>query len=81
MGRVEITEALTSALIVQEDAQQAAADLQIHPAVILDKAKLPELVHEMTDPRPGGAHNFREGLLTDLGDHPLLLALLANRRK
>jgi len=79
--RVETTEALTSALIVQEDAQQAAADRQIHPAVIFDKAKLPELVHEMTDPRPGGAYYFRKGLLIDPGDHPLLLAMLANTCK
>ena len=66
-------------LVVQDQAEEAAMDLQLAAgAVVIDKAKLPELVHEMTGSRPGGAYNFREGLLIDLGDHPLMLA---NTRK
>lgn len=68
-------------LVVQDHAEEAAMDRQHHPAVIFDKAQLPELVHKITDSRPGGAYNFREGLLIDLGDHPLMLAMLANPRK
>ena len=82
MGRVEITEGLTLALVVQDHAEEAAMDLQLAAgAVVIDKAKLPELIHEMTDPRPGGTHNLRKGLLIDLGNHPLMLAMLANTRK
>ena len=33
--------------------------------VVIDKAKLPELVHEMTDPRPGRADHLRQVILTD----------------
>ena len=57
-------------------------DLQLAAgAVVIDKAKLPELVHEMADPRPCGAYHLREGLLIDLGDHPLVLAELVNTGK
>jgi hypothetical protein len=35
------------------------------PAVVIDKAKLPELLHEMTDPRPGCADHWRQVFLID----------------
>ena len=42
---------------------------------------LPEPVHEMTDSRPGGAHHFRQVILTDLGKHRFGSALLAEMSK
>jgi hypothetical protein len=55
-------------LVVQDHAEQATMDRQpAHGAVVFDKAKLPELVHEMTDPRPGGAHHLRQVFLIDSG--------------
>ena len=37
-------------------------------AVVIDKAQLLELVHEMTDPRPGGAHHLRQVFVIDSGN-------------
>jgi len=37
-------------LIVQDYAEEATMDRQPFVAVVIDKAKLPELIHEMTDP-------------------------------
>ena len=82
MACPEITGGLTLALVAQVHAEEAAMDRQ--PAtrsVVIDKAQLFELIHEITNSRPGGAYNFREGLLTDLGDHPSILAVLANTGK
>ena len=38
-------------------------------AAIFDKAELPELIHEMTDPRPGGADHLRQVFLIDSGEY------------
>jgi hypothetical protein len=46
-------------------------------AVVIDKTKLLELVHEMTDPRPGGAHHLRQVFLTDSGKDTLGATFLA----
>src|SRR2546422_6805425 len=51
VGPVEITECSTSRLVVQDHAQEATMDRR-QPAVVIDKAKLLELIHEMIDPRP-----------------------------
>ena len=66
MGPVGITEALTSKLVVQDHAEEAAMDGQPGAAVI-DIAELPELIHEMTDPRPGCADHLRQVFLIDSG--------------
>jgi len=48
------------------------------PAVVLDKAKLPELVHEVTDPRPRGADHLRQVFLIDSGKHRFSFSFLAD---
>ena len=55
-------------LVVENDIQERTVNLQPTAAVIIDKAQLPEPVHEKTDPRPRCAYHLREGLLTHLGD-------------
>ena len=49
------------------------------PAVVavIDKAQLPELVHEMTDPRPGGADHLCQVFLIDSGEHKFSFTFLA----
>ena len=54
----EISEASLSRLFVQEYAEEAAIDRQRAASVVVDKAKLPELIHEMTDARAGGADHL-----------------------
>ena len=39
----------------------------VHGAVVIDKAQLPELIHEMADPRPGGAGHLSQGFPSDPG--------------
>ena len=46
-------------------------------AVVIDKSQLLELVHEMTDPRPGGAHHLRQVFLIDPGKDTLGATFLA----
>ena len=82
MERVQITEGLTLALVVQDHAEEAVMDLQLAAgAVIIDKAKIPELIHEMTDPRPRGTHHLRKGLLIDPGNHRLGRFVIAKPHK
>jgi hypothetical protein len=47
------------------------------PAVVIDKAKLPELLHEMADPRTGCADPWRQAFLIDTGMYSLGSVLLA----
>ena len=44
---------------------------------VIDKAQLPELIHEMTDPRPGYAEHLCQAILTDSGKNKLSSAFLA----
>ena len=46
-------------------------------AVVLNEAQLAELVHEETDSGPGGADHLGQGFLTDLRNHLLWRAVLA----
>ena len=64
---------------MQDNAQEAAVDGE--PAVVVDEAKLFELVHEMTDARPGGADHLRQTLLIDSGDDWFGTAFFAKTRK
>ena len=43
-------------------------DVQIVSNVVVDKAELPESVHEKADPRTGRPHHLRQSLLTKSGD-------------
>ena len=42
-------------------------DRQRAVAIVIYKAELPEFVHEMTDPRPGGADHLGQLFLIDSG--------------
>ena len=44
---------------------------------VINKAQLPELIHEMTDPRPGCADHLCQTILTDSGEHRFGAAFLA----
>ena len=41
--------------------------MDVQATVVVDEAELPELVHEPTDPRAGGADHLRQDFLADLG--------------
>ncbi len=51
---------------MKDDIDEGAVNAQF--TVILNQAKLFELVHKDTDPRAGGANHFRQRLLADLWD-------------
>jgi len=44
---------------------------------VIDKAQLPELIHEMIDPRPGGADHLGQVVLTDSENYRFGSAFLA----
>lgn len=45
-------------LVMQDDAEEAAMDRQPAAVAVVNKTQLPELVHEMTDSRPGCANHL-----------------------
>jgi len=49
--------------------------------VIINKAMIPEPVHEVTDPRTGCADHLRQRILIYIGDYDFGLAVLAKMRK
>jgi len=49
--------------------------------IIVDKAMLPEPVHEVTDAGPGRANHLCKSILIDSGDYSFSLAFLAKMRK
>ena len=49
--------------------------------IIVDKAMLPESVHEMTDPRPGCTDHLCQRILAYSGNNGFGLAFLAEMRK
>ena len=54
---------------MQNDAEEAALNCQSAVIAVVDKAQLPELVHEMADSRAGGAHHLRQVVLADSGEN------------
>ena len=46
-------------------------------AAVIDKAELLELVHEMADPRPGGADHLGQMVLIDSGEYGFGFSFLA----
>lgn len=72
---------LRSGLIMQNHAEQATVDRQPVVIAVIDKAQLPELIHKMTDPRPGCAYHLRQAILTDTGEHRFGSAFLAKMSK
>jgi hypothetical protein len=63
-GRYRFAAASSSELVVPDYAAEAAVDRHFSAAII-DKAKLPELIHEKIDPRPGCADHLCQVFLTD----------------
>ena len=62
-------------------AQQATIDRQRAVARVIDKIHRPELVHEMTDPRPGGTHHLGQVFLIDSGMDRFGSTFLAKMRQ
>src|ERR1700686_4522002 len=56
-------------LVVQDDVQQRAVDLQA--AVVVNKPQFPEPVHKEANPRTGCSDHFRQHLLADLWNYVL----------
>jgi hypothetical protein len=54
--------------VVQNHAEEAAMDCQPAAVAVVDKAQLPELIHEMADARPSGADHLCQVVLADAGD-------------
>ena len=52
-------------------------DRHIAAIVVIDEAIFSELIHEMTDPRPGCADHFCQGCLIDFGKHGFGFTFLA----
>jgi hypothetical protein len=52
-------------------------DRQTAVVALIDKAQLPELIHEMTDSRPDGADHLGQVVLTDSGNYRFCSAFLA----
>ena len=57
----------TARLVVQDYAKQAALNRQPAVVAVVDKAQLPELVHEMADPRACRTHHLCQVVLADSG--------------
>jgi hypothetical protein len=74
---VEITRGLTLRLVVQDHSEEATIHRQPTAAGVVDKTKLPELIHEITGPRPGGADHLRQVSLIDAGKNGFSPTLLA----
>ena len=79
-GRFEISEGWTRILIVQDQGEKATMDRQ-PAAVVVDKAKLPELIHEMTDPRASCADHLCQAFLIDSGNYSFGSGFLAKMSK
>jgi hypothetical protein len=72
----EFTAASSSELIVQDYAAEATVDRHFS-TVVFDKAKLPELIHEKINPRPGCADHLCQVFLTNPGNYSFGTALFA----
>ena len=70
-----------SELVAQDHAQEAAVHRQRAAARVINEAQRPELVHEMADPRPGGAHHLGQVFLIDSGMDSFGSAFLAKMRQ
>jgi hypothetical protein len=68
-------------LVVKDHAEEATVDRQPVVITVIDKAMLPEPVHEVADPGPGRADHLCQTILTDSGDYGFSLAFLAEMRK
>src|SRR5580704_3485508 len=62
-------------LIVQDDVDERTVNFE--GAVVFDKAKAPELVHEKADSRTGRADHLRQHFLIDPGNYLLRLSVFS----
>ena len=76
-----ITDMSCGMLFAQHHAQEAIADRQRAIARIVDKAHRPELVHEMTDPRPRSTDHLCQVFPIDSGMDRFASAFLAKMRQ
>lgn len=65
-----------SRLVVQDHAEKATLNRQPAVVAVVDKAQVPELIHEMADPRARGAHHLCQIVLTDSGKNRFGPAIL-----
>jgi hypothetical protein len=66
-------------LVVQNDIQQGTMDLD--SAIVFDEPQSSKFVHKKTYAGSGCSNHLRKRLLTDLGDYPLRVAVLAEVRQ
>ena len=66
---------------MQDYAQEATVNRQRAVPRVIDKAQRPELVHEVTDPRPGGTDHLRQVFLIDSGMDGFGSAFFAKMRQ
>src|SRR5271165_3386260 len=57
-----------SIVIMKNDIKKRTVHAYGVSNIVVDKAKLPESVHEVADPRTCGAHHLCQGLLTEPRD-------------
>ena len=80
MVSAEITEGSTWILIVEDHGEKSTMHRQ-PAAVVVDKAKLPEFVHEMTDPGASCADHLCQVFLVNSGKDGFGSSFLAKMRK
>ena len=68
-------------LFAQDHAEEAIVNRQRPVARVIDKTQCPELIHEMADPRAGGADHLGQVLLIDSGMDGFGSAFLAKMRQ
>ena len=68
-------------LFAQDYAQEATINRQPTVALVIDKAQRPEFVHEMANPRPGGADHLGQVILINSGMNSFGPTLLAKMRQ
>ena len=68
-------------LFAQDHAQEAIVNRQRAVVRVIDKAQRPELVQEITDPRPGGADHLGQVFLIDSGMDRFGSVFLAKMRQ
>ena len=70
-----------SELVAQDHAQEAIVNRQRGVLRVIDKTLRSEPVHEITDPRPGGADHLGQVFLIDSGMDRFGSAFLAKMRQ
>ena len=64
-------------LVVYNNAEKRAMNLEIAAAMIVNEPQFPKSVHEKAHPRARRAYHLCDSFLTDIGDWSLMHAFLA----